>query len=131
MKINSFEDLNCWKLAREVNKDIFKIISNSLITNDFPLKNQMNRSAGSIMDNIAEGFERNGNKEFIQFVSISKGSCGELKSQLMRAFDRNYISKIELDNIYKKLDLISKMCSGLIKYLKECEQKGWKYKDTK
>lgn len=88
MMINSFEDIIAWQKARELDKVIFNLIQNSTIKSDFALKDQMLRSSGSIMDNIAEGFDRDGNKEFIHFLTISKGSCSELRSQLYRAMDR-------------------------------------------
>ncbi|SMP03470.1 four helix bundle protein [Chryseobacterium profundimaris] len=89
----SFEDLEIWQLARELSADIYEIIENSQLKNNFRLANQIDGSSGSIMDNIAEGFERNGNKEFIQFLYISKASCAETRSQLYRILDRNFISK--------------------------------------
>ena len=91
--INKFEDLEIWQLAREICKDVWFLFETTSLGNDFKLKNQMNGSSGSVMDNIAEGFERNGRREFIQFLSIAKGSCGELKSQLYRSLDRKHISK--------------------------------------
>lgn len=78
--VNNFEDLEIWKLAREICKDIYIIISYPAFSKDFGLVRQINDSSGSIMDNIAEGFEREANKEFGQFLSVSKGSCGECRS---------------------------------------------------
>jgi four helix bundle protein len=99
--ITKFEDLEIWKLAREQAKEIYQLTKDGSFAKDFDLKNQINASAGSAMDNIAEGFERFSNKEFAQFLIISKGSNGEVRSQLYRAFDRNHISeellKIRLD----------------------------------
>jgi four helix bundle protein len=91
--INTFEELDIWQLSREICQDTWDLFEKTILGKDFELKNQMNRSSGSIMDNIAEGFERNGRREFINFLSYSKGSCGELRSQLYRAFDREHISK--------------------------------------
>jgi len=101
--VKNFEDLEIWKLARDICKDIYKIINYPKFSKDFGLVRQINDSSGSIMDNIAEGFEREGNKEFGQFLSISKGSCGECRSQLIRSFDRQYISEEEFKTIYAKL----------------------------
>ena len=92
-KIEKFEDLQVWQLAREICHDLWTLFETTSLGKDYELKNQMSRSAGSIMDNIAEGFERNGTREFIQFLSISKGSCGELKSQLYRTLDRKHITQ--------------------------------------
>jgi len=91
--IKDFEDLEIWQQAREICKNVWIIMEETTLQKDYGLKNQMNTSSGSIMDNIAEGFERNGNKEFIQFLSISKASCGELRSQIYRAYDRKHISE--------------------------------------
>lgn len=91
--ITKFEDLEVWKPAREQAKEIYKLTQTGSSVKDFELKGQINASAGSVMDNIAEGFERFTNKEFGQFLIISKGSNGEVRSQLYRAFDRQYISE--------------------------------------
>ncbi len=126
-KIKSFEDLKVWQLAREFAKEIYEVSSKGNFTKDFPHKDQINRSAGSIMDNIAEGFERGGKKELIQFLFIAKGSSGETRSQLYRAFDKNYITKNEFDLLRDKAVTISKQLSGFINYLKASEFKGAKY----
>lgn len=82
-----FEDLEVWQKAREISKYVFLLTNKDNFSRDFSLKDQINRSCGSAMDNIAEGFERDGNKEFINFLTISKGSVGEIRSQTYRAFD--------------------------------------------
>ncbi|MDP4261892.1 MAG: four helix bundle protein [Bacteroidota bacterium] len=91
--ITRFEDLEVWKLAGEQAKEIYLLTQQGSFSKDFELKNQINASAGSAMDNIAEGFERFTNKEFSQFLVISKGSNGEVRSQLYRARDRNHITE--------------------------------------
>lgn len=107
----NFEDLECWKQAMTLDKSIFNLVNNTRISFDTSLKSQMLRSVGSVADNIAEGFERNGTKEFVQFLYIAKGSCGELRSQLHRAFSRNYISEQEFN------DGISRCRSNSIKIM--------------
>ena len=92
-KIQKFEDLEIWSLAREICQLVEFLIQNTNLKTNYSLRDQIDRSSGSIMDNIAEGFERNGNREFIQFLSIAKGSAGEVKSQSYRAFDKNLITK--------------------------------------
>ena len=126
--IKRFEDLDVWKLAREFAKTIYTITSNERFKQDYRFCAQIRASAGSIMDNIAEGFERDGRKEFMQFLSIAKGSCGECRSQLYRAFDVCYIDKESFDTCFRQAESISKLVSNLIKYLKDSEQKGIKYK---
>jgi S23 ribosomal protein. len=128
--IKRFEDINVWKEARELYKLIFTLTCKEQFSHDFRLVGQIRSSSGSIMDNIAEGFEREGNKEFCQFLYISKGSCGELKSQLYRALDSDYIESSEFDCSFSKADEVSKLLSSFIKYLKTSEIKGQKYKPT-
>jgi four helix bundle protein len=88
----NFEELEIWQLARQQAIEIFRLYSIEPFSKDWELRNQINAASGSVMDNIAEGFERSGNKEFTNFLLISKGSNGEVRSQLYRAHDRNYIT---------------------------------------
>lgn len=124
---NSFEEIESWIKARKLAKDIYEITLRDCLKRDFSLKNQVNGSIGSVMDNIAEGFERGGNKEFIQFLYIAKGSSGETRSQLYRMLDRVYITQEEFDHFASELRQLSKMISGLITYLRNSGQKGSKF----
>ena len=126
--VKNFEDLEIWKSARLICNEVFQIKEQTELKNDFKLYNQLNGSSGSIMDNIAEGFERNGTREFIQFLAISKASCGETRSQLFRALDRKYISKEDFEILYEKLIILSKQISSFISYLQKSELKGTKFK---
>lgn len=122
--INRFEDLDVWKESRALNKIIGTLIQEKKFKNNFRLINQIEGSTGSVMDNIAEGFERGTRAEFIQFLGYSKGSCGELKSQLYRALDRNYLSKDQFDELFKLASRISAMLHGLISYLQKTKING-------
>jgi four helix bundle protein len=128
--ITTFEEIVSWKEARELNKIIGHLIDTNTFKNNFRLINQIEGSAGSIMDNIAEGFERGGNKEFIQFLYIAKGSCGELRSQLYRAVDRAYITENDFNDISLHAKKISSLIQKLINYIRSSELKGSKYQPT-
>ena len=125
--ISSFEETEIWQLARKQANELFMIYNSGLFSRDFELKNQINAASGSVMDNIAEGFERSGNKEFLNFLVISKGSNGEVRSQLYRAFDRKYISKELFDDLIQKNKLLSSKIANFIKYLKTTPRKGFRY----
>ena len=126
-KIEKFEDLEIWNKSREICIDIETLFETTNLGKRFSMKVQMDRSSGSIMDNIAEGFERNGNREFVNFLSFSKGSCGELKSQLYRALDKNLISQSEFDNLSVKIELVKNKIGAFMKYLNSTEIKGLKF----
>lgn len=126
--INRFEEIISWQEARVLNKNIGKLIDSGRFKNSYRLIGQVEGSAGSVMDNIAEGFERSGNKEFIQFLYIAKGSCGELRSQLYRALDRNYIDQEEFNQLSNHAMRISSLIQKLITALENSGLKGIKYK---
>jgi four helix bundle protein len=127
--IKNFEEIISWQEARKLNVILGKLIDDKKFQHNYRLINQIEGSAGSIMDNIAEGFERNGNKEFIQFLYIAKGSCGELRSQLYRAMDRSYITKDEFETFSNHSMRINSLIQKLIAYLKSTDLKGVKYKE--
>jgi four helix bundle protein len=125
--IRSFEDFEIWQLAREFCREIYEVTLRENFSRDYSLKDQINRSAGSIMDNIAEGYERGGNKEFIQFLSISKASCAEVRSQLYRAFDRNHITKEHFEQLKNKATTLGRKIGALMNYLGNSDMRGSKF----
>jgi four helix bundle protein len=127
--INKFEDIESWQLARVLCDKINALILSNVGHDNYALKNQIDRASGSIMDNIAEGFERGGTKEFIQFLSIAKASCGEVRSQLYRCFDRKLINEEILISLIEQCEAISNKLGAFIGYLKKTELKGVKFKE--
>lgn len=123
-----FEDLDVWIAAKDASVMIYKITENESLRKDFGLKDQIRRASISIISNIAEGFERNGNKEFIQFLSIAKGSAGEVRAQLYIIKELEFINEEEFILLNEKVTQVSKMLSGFINYLKQSELKGTKFK---
>jgi four helix bundle protein len=126
--IKRFEDILSWQKARELNRRIGSMIDSGRFQQNFRLINQIEGSAGSIMDNIAEGFERSGNREFLQFLYISKGSCGEFRSQLYRCLDRQYINDEEFKEFFDMSMEIIVISKKIISYLENSTMKGTKYK---
>ena len=121
-KFKSFEEITSWQKSRLFNKRIYEITENISFKRDFDLVRQIRRASISISSNIAEGFERNTDKEFVYFLYVSKASAGEVRSQLYLALDLNYISKIEFDELYLNVSDISKLISGFIKYLENSQR---------
>ena len=129
--IQKFEDLEVWKKARILSNKIYPLTFQETISSDFRIKDQMRGSVGSIMDNIAEGFERGSKLEFINSLTTSKGETGELKSQLYRCLDNKYISQKLFDELYSLADEITKMITGFINYLNKSTIKGQKFKNRR
>lgn len=117
--INRFEDLNCWKKARELENIVWELTKNGTFDKDFGLKDQINRATGSAMDNIAEGFGRASNREFVQFLIISRGSNLETQSQLIRASDRNHINIEQLEKTISLSNEVVSTITNFINYLKK------------
>lgn len=126
--ITKFEDLEIWKLAREQAKVIYKLTKEGSFAKDFDLKNQINAAAGSVMDNIAEGFERFTNKEFSQFLVISKGSNGEIRSQLYRASDKGHITE---EILKERLDFSIMIGNKIKSFLDYLQSSNYKSKPRK
>jgi four helix bundle protein len=127
--IQKFEDLKVWQKARELNRFIYPLTFKEPISSDYRFKDQIRGASGSVMDNIAEGFERGSRLEFINALTTAKGEAGELKSQLYRGLDNNYFSEETFQQLYSLADEITKMITTLIHYLNKSGFKGQKFKD--
>jgi len=130
MQIKNFEDLEIWREARRLTREIYTISIAPKFSKDFGLRDQMRRAVVSIMSNIAEGFERGGNQEFIQYLYIAKGSCGEARSQLYVALDQGYVDQKAIDNLLIALKRLSVMIKHLIDHLKRSGMRGPKYSNS-
>ena len=129
--IKRFEDLEVWQMARALAKDIYQITQQQNFLHEFRLKEQVKSSSGSVMDNIAEGFGRGSRLEFVQFLSIAKGSADELKSQLYRMHDYNLITEFGFKIHYEQADILGAKIFSFMDYLNKTEHKGIKFKDRK
>ena len=127
-KIEQFEDIEAWQQARLLVNEIYAVTNAGQFARDFGLLDQIRRASVSILSNIAEGFERGGNKEFIQFLYIAKSSCGEVRAQLYVAKDQHYITEEQFQTLSQQSLRISKMLAGFISYLKRSPYKGSKHK---
>ena len=126
-KIERFEDIDAWKKARELTKIIYEVTAQGKLATDFSLRDQLRRAAVSIMANIAEGFEREGNKEFRQFLATAKGSAGEVKALLYVALDAGLTSTEQFQRISALADEASRLLAGFLRYLKTSDKKGSKF----
>ena len=122
--IKTFEDIESWKLARKLCKKTGELIDSGRFKKSYRLIDQIDGSSGSVMDNIAEGFERGTRKEFINFLGYAKGSCGEFRSQLYRALDRGYITEEEFNNLASDAIQTSGLIQKFIEYLNKSEIAG-------
>jgi four helix bundle protein len=126
-KIEQFEDILAWQKGRELTREIYRASRQGEFAKDFALRDQIRRSVISITSNIAEGFERGGTKEFVQFLGYAKGSSGEVRSQLYVALDESYLTEQEWQNLHNRCLEISRLLDGFIKYLQQTEIKGRKF----
>ena len=126
--IKRFEDVEAWKQGRELTRRIYQITSQSKFTRDYALRDQIRRAAISITSNIAEGFDRGGNREFVQFLAIARGSASELKSQLYTALDVGHVDQKEFAELYQLAHSVVLLIGGFIKYLQQSELGGQKFK---
>jgi four helix bundle protein len=126
--VKDFEELAIFQKARELSQRIYPVTNKDGFKSDFRFVQQIRAAAGSIMDNIAEGFERGGNKEFLNFLYIAKGSCGEVRSQLIRANDVGYLTHEEYEDLYTECRKLSASIMNFIKEIKSSEMVGSKYK---
>ncbi len=127
----TFEDIDSWVKSRDLCREIYAVTKTGNFSRDFDLRSQIRKTAISAMSNIAEGFERSGTKEFIQFLAVAKGSLGEVMSQLYVAFDQNYLTESQFKQLYNLAAETSKLIGGLMKYLKNSSIKGSKFKNIK
>ncbi|CAM3811392.1 four helix bundle protein [Flavobacterium cucumis] len=125
--ITKFEDLEIWQEARKIAKEVFILSKETDLKTDFRFKEQIKASSGSVMDNIAEGFERDGNLEFRQFLSVAKGSAGETRSQIYRLYDCEYISEEQFKDLKNKYENLSGKIKNFITYLNKKDFKGIKF----
>ena len=128
--VEGFEDLRIWQMARELCKEIYLHTEKKPWKTDSRFVQQIRAAAGSVMDNIAEGFERDGNKEYIQFLYIAKGSCGEVRSQIIRASDVGFLASEDYIKLYNDCISLNKGISAFIRRLKTSSVSGFKYLRT-
>lgn len=126
--VRDFEELSIFQKARELSKKIYPVTNREGFKSDYRFVQQIRAAAGSIMDNIAEGFERTGNKEFLNFLYIAKGSCGEVRSQLIRANDIGYMTPEVYEELYSDCRKLSASIMNFIKEIKTSDITGAKYK---
>jgi four helix bundle protein len=129
-KVRRFEDLEAFQKARELCKNVYSITNQEPFKSDYRFVQQIRAAAGSVMDNIAEGYERNGNKELVNFLYIAKGSCGEVRSQIVRASDVGFLDSDVAKQLYGDCLSISKLLNSLIISINKSGYTGKKYHAT-
>lgn len=128
--ITQFEEIDAWRKARQLTREIYAATARGDFARDYGLRDQIRRASVSIMSNIAEGFERGGNKEFRQFLALAKGSAGEVRSQLYVAFDTGYLGSDDFDNLRRQTVDLSRLLAGFMRYLEASDYKGHKFRET-
>jgi len=126
--VKRFEDLEAFQMARELTKQLYRVTGTGRFARDYGLRDQITRAAISVMSNVAEGFERGGDKEFLQFLSLAKGSCGEIRAQLYVGIDQGYIDERQFTTLVDQASRIGRALAGLMKYLRESQFRGSKFK---
>lgn len=126
--ILKFEDLEVWKKARQLSLSVFLLSQKESFLKEYKFKEQIKSAAGSVMDNIAEGFDRASRLEFVNFLGIAKGSCGEVKSQLYRALDQSFIIESEFRTLYDQYEGLSARITAFMNYLNKTDIKGQKFR---
>ena len=125
-----FEEIEGWQKAREPAREVYRITNGGPFSRDFGLRDQIRRASVSIMANVAEGFGRGGNKEFVAFLSIARGSCAEVKSHLYVAKDAGFIEPAEFNTLYSLASEAEGLPRGLMKYLAASEARGRKFAEA-
>jgi len=123
-KVKKFEEIESWKKARSLTNKVYAVTLTGPFAKDFGLKDQIRRASVSILSNIAEGFERGGDKEFLQFLAVAKGSAGELRAQLYVALDQKYVSTEAFERLLIEVTQVSQLISGFMRYLKQSDFRG-------
>jgi four helix bundle protein len=126
--IERFEQIEAWQEARKLTNALYELTSEGKFARDFGLRDQIRRAAVSVMSNIAEGFERGGDREFIQFLSLAKGSAGEIRSQLYVAFDQHHLSQTQFEDLANQALHLGRLLAGFMNYLKKAQLGRVKYK---
>ncbi len=128
--ITRFEDVEGWKKARDLAREVYLVGNSGLFAKDYGLRDQIRRAVTSVMANVAEGFGRGGNKEFIQFLGHARGSCAEVKSYLYVALDARFLERSDFDRLYQLASEAEALISGLMKYLQGADMRGRKFGTT-
>ncbi|MGH2353118.1 MAG: four helix bundle protein [Chloroflexota bacterium] len=127
--LERFEDIVAWRKARELTREVYKVTATGEFSRDYSLKDQIRRAAVSVMSNIAEGFERDGNREFQQFLGIAKGSVGEIRAQLYVALDAGFLSQAQFQSLSALAAETGRLIGGFMRYLKETQYEGRKFRE--